>query len=172
MTLRERLSRLLGDRPEPATAPVPAAAPLDGEIFVARVEDAAPFVDHLFRATFGDPTPTVPTHYVAFVRTEPGRFVAVGYYHVSYCGEYALVGGLCVDPRMRRRGVGELLERFVYQDAGETKAYFAHVGDPARARRVGFVDTAHPHLLVCWMVDLPPEERQRLIETVAALGPF
>ncbi|MBY0276149.1 hypothetical protein K2Z84_12455 [Candidatus Binatia bacterium] len=149
-----------------------AAAPLEGEVFVARVDDAAPFVEHLFRATFGDPAPSVPTHYVAFVRTEPGRFAAVGYYHVSYCGEYALVGGLCVDPRMRRRGVGELLERFVYQDAGETKAYFAHVGDPARARRVGFVHTAHPHLLVCWMVDLPPEERQRLIETVAALGPF
>jgi hypothetical protein len=175
MSLRERVARLLGGDRAATPAPRPDVmpeAPPEGELFVARVDDAAPFVEHLFRAVFGDPTPSLPAHYVAFVRTAPGRLTAVGYYHVSYCGEYALVGGLCVDPLMRKRGVGELLERFVYQDAGETKAYFAYVGDPARARRVGFVDTGQPHLLVCWMTDVAPAERERLISTVAALGPF
>jgi GNAT superfamily N-acetyltransferase len=174
MSLRERVARLLGgDQPStPARDQVPSDAPPQGEVFVAKVDDAEPFVGHLFFAVFGDPTPSVPTHYVAFVRTAPGRLAAVGYYHVSYCGEYALVGGLCVDPAMRKRGIGEILERAVYADAGDTTAYFAHVGDPARARRVGFVDTGHPHLVVCWMKDVPAAERDLLITTVAALGPF
>jgi GNAT superfamily N-acetyltransferase len=178
MSLRDRVARLLGGAASPAPAPErprgegTGESPPQGDVFVAKVDDAAPFVEHLFRAVFGDPTPSLPTHYVAFVRTAPGRLAAVGYYHVSYCGEYALVGGLCVDPVMRKRGVGELLERFVYQDAGDTTAYFAYVGDPARARRVGFVDTGQPHLLVCWMKDVAPAERERLISTVAALGPF
>jgi GNAT superfamily N-acetyltransferase len=142
------------------------------EIHVTKVDDAAFFVAKLFADTFGDPVPGTPTHYVAFRKLEADRLEAVGYYHVAYCGEYALVGGLCVDPRMRRRGVGEMLERYVYRDAGATKAYFAHVGDPRRSRRVGFADTGHPHLMVCWMAPLPDEERRRLIAEVAALGPF
>lgn len=150
----------------------PEAGTADGEFVVSKVDEAAFFVEHLFRQTFGDPTPTIPTHYVAFQRRAGNRISPVGYYHVSYCGEYALVGGLCVDPGLRKRGIGELLERYVYRDAGATKAYFAHVGDPARSRRVGFVETEHPHLVVCWMVELPIEEQSRLIAQVAALGPF
>lgn len=154
-----------------ATAPA-AVAGEGSTLFVTKVDDAVPFVDALFRATFGDPTPTIPTHYVAFARDPSGRLDAVGYYHVSYAGEYALVGGLCVAPALRGRGIGELLERYVYRDAGDTKAYFAHVGDPRRAERVGFVATEHPHLVVCWMQRLPDEEQRRLIARVAALGAF
>jgi len=152
-----------------ATAPPPSG---HDAIVVTKVDDPRPFVAELFRRTFGDLVPTAPTHYVAFCTTASGVVEAVGYYHVAYCGEYALVGGLCVDQRMRRRGIGEKLERYVYGDAGATKAYFAHVGDPTRARRVGFEDTGKTHLVVCWIRDVPEDERDHLIAKVDALGPF
>lgn len=167
MALRDRIAALLR-----RAAGARRGKPGGGEIFVSRVDDAAPFVGDLFARVFRAPVPAMPTHYVAFHRIEDGRLEPVGYYHVSYCGEYALVGGLCVATDFRRRGVGELLERYVYRDAGATRAYFAHVGDPTRARRVGFVDTGHPHLVVCWMAEPSEEERHRLIAEVAALGPF
>lgn len=158
-----KLVRWLSRRPEHRAA---------SDIVVVKVDDAAPFVGDLFRATFGNEIPTAPTHYVAFHRIEGRRFEPVGYYHVDYRGDYALVGGLCVEPSMRRRGVGEALERYVFRDAGATKVYFAHVGDPTRARRVGFVDTGVPHLVACWMVPVSVDEQRRLIDEVAALGPF
>jgi hypothetical protein len=168
MALRDRVGRLLlGHSEQPVATALEA-----GPIVISRVDDAVFFVDDLFRQTFGDPTPTIPTHYVAFHRVAPDRFAAVGYYHVSFSGEYALVGGLCVDARMRKRRIGEMLENRAFQDAGTTKAYFAHVGDPTRARRLGYVDTGHPHLVVCWLVMLPEEDRARLIAEVAAIGPF
>lgn len=145
----------------------------DGDaVYVTKVDDAEPFVGDLFRATFGDPVPSIPTHYVAFVRTNDGRFVAAGYYHVSYHESYALVGGLCVDPRLRGRGIGERLETYVYRDAGEIRAYFAHVGDPKRARRVGFIETTHPHLMANWVRTTAEDDRRSLEAQVAALGPF
>jgi len=142
------------------------------EVYVTKLDDASLFVGALFKDTFGDAIPKEPTHYVAFKRTRTRCFEAIGYYHVAFLGEYALVGGLCVDIRMRGRGVGALLERYVYRDAGDVNAYFAYVGDATRARRVGFVETEHPHLLVYWVVDVSLDERARLVDEVAALGPF
>ncbi len=141
-------------------------------IQIIKVDNAAFFIADLFRKTFSSPPPSDPVHYVAFHQIGPSTFEAIGYYHVTYCGEYALVGGLCVDTRYRNRGIGEKLERIVFEDAGDTKAYFAHVGDPTRARRVGFIDTKHDHLVVRWMRNLSEEEKERILSTVAALGPF
>lgn len=176
--LRKLVARLAGHGgPAGAGAETPARGSVrspgdDLDVRICRVDDAEFFAGELFRRVFGDPLPEAPVHYVAFARSGSDDFAVAGYYHVAYCGEYALVGGLCVDDRFRNRGIGERLERFVYQDAGETKAYFAHVGDATRARRVGFADTAYPHLVACWMRDVSIEEKDRITAEVAALGPF
>jgi hypothetical protein len=141
-------------------------------IQVVKVDDATFFIADLFQRTFGDPPPLTPAHYVAFCKLDSSTFEAVGYYHVTFCGEYALVGGLCVDEHYRNKGIGEKLERIVFEDGGETKAFFAYVGSPTRARRVGFVDTNYEHLMVRWMKAVSAVEQERILAEVAALGPF
>jgi GNAT superfamily N-acetyltransferase len=143
-----------------------------GEIVVAAVEDAESLVGDLFRRAFGDPLPSTPMHYVAFERAASGAARAVGYCHLEHHDGYALAGGLCVEPELRGRGIGKLLERHVFGDPGPARACFVHVGDVTRARRMGFVATGHPHLLVRWYATLPAGEQERLIGEVAALGPF
>lgn len=95
------------------------------KIAIIRVDNAAYFIGDLFRQSFGDPPPEEPIHYVAFSQVGPATFEAIGYYHVYHRGEYALMGGLCVDPCYRNRGLGERLVRIAFEDAGETKAFFA-----------------------------------------------
>ncbi len=83
-------------------------------ISIVRVDKAAVFITDLFRQTFNQSPPPDPTHYVAFAKIGPARFEAVGYYHVTEYGPYGLVGGLCVDPRYRNRGLGEALSRIAF----------------------------------------------------------
>jgi hypothetical protein len=136
------------------------------------VDEAGPFAGDLFRRTFGHPAPTIPTHYVAFQRCTDGRLAAVGYYHVSFCGVYALVGGICVEPALRRRGIGDMLVHASFRDRGDATAYFAYVGDPKRSMRLGYVPTGSPNLMVYWWKAVSAEEQARLIAEVAAIGPF
>lgn len=161
----------------------------EDRIKIVKVEDASFFIEDLFKRSFGDPPPRFPVHYVAFYKTTPATFEAIGYYHVTYREEYALVGGLCVDTRFyrklrvakqlalqrRNRGVAERLVRAAFEDVGERKAFFAYVGNPlskAIIRRVGFIDTEHKYLMVKWMEPLCEAERKRIIAEVAAIGPF
>jgi len=156
---------------------------------IIKVSEAAFFIEDLFRRSFGDPPPSTPVHYVAFCKVAPSTFEAVGYYHVTHCGEYALVGGLCVNTCIYRklwagrqsvlsdrgRGIGEKLVRAAFEDVGDSKAFFAYVGNPmskAIIRRVGFIDTNHTYLMVKWLKPLSEEERERMIAEVIALGPF
>ena len=142
------------------------------EISIERVTNAAFFASELFRLVFGHPVPAEPVHYVAFARLADGTLRTVGYYHVAYRGAYALVGGLCVEPGFRRLAIGERLERAAFENVGDASAFFAYVGDPTRAKRVGFRETEHPHLVVRWMKEVDDAQRQRIIDEVAALGPF
>ena len=118
---------------------------------------------------------TTPTHYVAFYQVAPSTFEVVGYYHVTSYGEYALVGGLCVDPHYRQHGLGEKLSRIAFEDAQEIGAFFAYLANPVSvgiARRIGYVSTNRQHLMVRWMSPLPEGEKERIITEVAAIGPF
>lgn len=142
------------------------------EICIERVTNGAFFVTDLFREVFAQPAPTDPVHYVAFVKQPDGSFQVGGYYHVDYKGPYALVGGLCVDPRFRRFGIGKMLELAAFENVGSADAFFAHVGDSTRARRVGFEDTGRPHIVVRWMTSLDESQRHAAIDAVAAMGPF
>jgi len=145
------------------------------KIKIVSVNDAAFFIADLFRSSFGDPPPTTPVHYVAFYKTAPSTFASIGYYHAYLCGEYALMGGLCVDPRYRNQGIGERLARFAFADAADAKAFFTYVGNPvsiAIVRRIGYVETRQKHMMVKWLQPLSEAEKERLMTEVIARGPF
>jgi len=147
----------------------------DEQIRIVKVDDAAFFIADLFRRTFAESPPLTPVHYVAFYKATPALFEPIGYYHVDQRGEYALVGGLCVDPRYRQKGLGEQFSRIAFEDARENKAFFAYIGNPISdtiARKIGYIETNQKHLMVKWMKPLAAEERERIIAEVAALGPF
>jgi hypothetical protein len=60
-------------------------------------------------------------------------------------------------------------------DLLDTRAIFAYMGDRISIRvntRVGFVDTGRPHLYVYWRGELSAQERESLIDRVAAFGAF
>ena len=144
-------------------------------IKIVRVDDAAFLTADLFKNSFGNSPPMTPVHYVAFYKVAPSTFEAIGYYHVDHRDKYALVGGLCVDPRHRNKGLGEKFSRIAFEDARAHKAFFAYVGNPvsqAIARRVGYLETKQKYLMVKWMSSLSGEERERIIDEVVALGPF
>jgi hypothetical protein len=155
------------------------------------VDNARAVAGGLFRRSFGHAVPDYPRHFVLVLSPEPGSDDApkvVAYVHQTVKGELALCGGMCVDERSYRRmpkwlfeavreqgGLATIVTRDSVEMLGDVAAVFGHVGEPrARAAdlRTGFVDTDREHLMVIWRRELPDTERHRLIEAVAALGPF
>ena len=144
----------------------------DINIKIEKFDDASFFVEDLFQRSFGQRPPTFPINYVAFLRSDLSSFKAVGYIHMTERGEYALVGGLCVDVDHRHRKLGETLLRYVEGDVGEKKALFVQTNNPAIASRVGYEPTKIQYLMVKWTRSLSGEEREKMINEVAKLGPF
>lgn len=142
---------------------------------IIKVSDASVLAEELFQRCFGQPPPDFPIHYVALDQLAPQTFKVVGYYHITHCGAYVLVGGLCIDEAYRDQKLGRALSAIAFEDAGAAKAFFAYLGNPvsrAVAYRVGYVDTPHQNLMVKWLARLSDEEQQQLIAEVAKLGPF
>jgi hypothetical protein len=86
-------------------------------------DDATFFIEDLFHKSFGHLPPTFPINYVAFFKAKPSVFRAIGYIHMSECGDYGLVGGLCVELDYRHKKLGEMLLRNVEKDIGEKKPF-------------------------------------------------
>jgi GNAT superfamily N-acetyltransferase len=148
---------------------------MEDNIKIVAVSDATLFASHLFREAFNQPVPVTPVHYVAFAQLSLTTFEVAGYYHVDYRDEYALVGGLCVEPRYRSQGIGEKLSAFVFAAAGPRKAFFAYMGNTVSVRialRIGYEATSRQHLFVRWVKPVSEEEKEWLIAEVAAIGPF
>jgi ribosomal protein S18 acetylase RimI-like enzyme len=144
-------------------------------IKIVKVDDAPVFVSHLFRQAFDQPAPVEPVHYVAFAQLSSTTFEVAGYYHADYRDDYILLGGLCVEPRYRNRGIGERLAAAVFDDIGDKKAFFSITGNPVTERMVlsmGYEKTSQQYLVVKWMKRLSQEDRERFTAEVAALGPF
>ncbi len=139
----------------------------------------------LFARAFGGAPPDVPRHFVAVHGTHsaPAAYV---HYTVFEDGVF-LCGGLCVDARVYRRiddaaraalGRAGSLSRWLLDASvralGPKRAVFAYTGD-TRSRRdvlaLGYVPAAGRHLVVQWHGE-PAAGRARLVQRVAALGPF
>ena len=163
-------------------------ADIEQHLLLAEVDDARD-ADALFRHRYGQPPPDFPHHVIAFARTPAGRGEALCYIHFTAVGEVLLGGGACVDNRALRRlpaatraairDAGGLyrhaLAWSVAHFASRFAAIFGYCGDPLAERAdlaVGFTKTAHKHLLVLFTRDCDAEERERLIATAHAVGPF
>lgn len=185
---------------EPAVDPVEAGCVENSSVeennpaeslLVTEVADAEPIVGDLFRRRFfTDSFPDTPCHYIAFIRYQDGTLRPVGYVHYTITGQVALCGGLVIDNRQFRKlpkqfrlalhesgGIAEALLRESFQRLPDKIAtIWGHVGDLQSEKvclRVGFERTREKYLLVVWRRDnLSGEERERLIDHVAAMTPF
>ena len=145
-------------------------------------------VARLFQRSFGHPIPTYPRHFVMWYEPHGGEAIVAAYIHQLPFHEVHLAGGMCVDPRVYRMldaatfkevrdagGLATVIMTDTYALLGDSPAVFGHVNEP-RARqadlRAGMVDTDREHLMVYWRRELPPAEKRRLVDLVAAHGAF
>ena len=169
----------------------------DARLQVLRLANAEFFARDLFYDSFRTAFPAPPAdsraratwfQYVAFYRWSELHYEPVGFCNWIRHGEVYLEGGLCVRrsfyrrlPRdhwlacKRRGGVAQIMMEVAAGELADAAAWFGHCGDPKAqvvVSRVGYVATRHPHVIVKWFRDVGPRRRERLIEEIAALGPF
>jgi len=143
------------------------------------------------RENAGLSIPTPPAswrQYVALYHWPGSGEETVGFCNWIKHGEVYLEGGMCVRKSFYRRlpkdqfrecneagGVAQLMMEHAARELTDCKAWFGFCGD-AKAMavdlRVGYVPTRHQHLIVKWFRDLPEAEREALVDSVAAIGPF
>ena len=175
--------------------------PAPERLRIFRTMDAAALAGELFQERFNSPFPVprdgsglaIPTppanwhQYVAQYRWPEGD-ETVGFCNFIRHGEVYLEGGLCVREGLYRRipreefasirergGIGQMIMAHAAGELADGKAWFAHCGDGramAIGLRSGFVRTRHPHVIVKWFADVPAAERERLVDSIAAIGPF
>ena len=164
--------------------------------------NAERYASELFRECFDAPFPVpregcglaIPTpprnwhQYVAMYRWPDGREECVGFCNWIRHGDVYLEGGMCVREGVYRRlprehfreirehgGIAQMMMEAAARELNDAAAWFGYCGD-AKAMavdlRAGYVPTRHPHLIVKWFRDLPAPERERLIDSIAAIGPF
>lgn len=141
---------------------------------VVRTENDATLARNLFRESFGEDLPTEPVHYLALLGAHGSLWRIVGYAHLSRRSGYGLIGGLCVDSRHRRAGVGRQLIARIIADA-ERPVYFAQMVHPASIAicvQLGFERTTIDEIFARWSLSLPDTEREQMLREVAALGIF
>jgi len=156
---------------------------------IEEVDDAAALAGELFRRRFAHPIPDFPRHFVAFARDAAGGAKVVGYIHyTAWEADGWLCGGLCVDVDAyasampgdaaawkRAGGIGEIILRDTFARLTDRAAIFGYCGDARQWQHdlnVGFEPAGPPRMLVHWNREVPAEARARMIERVAALGPF
>jgi hypothetical protein len=164
--------------------------------------NAERYAADLFRESFNAPFPVprenaglaIPTppeswrQYVALYRWPDGAEETVGFCNWIKHGEVYLEGGMCVKRTFYRRlpreqfrecnaagGIAQLVMEQAARELTDCAAWFGYCGDAkalAVDLRVGYVPTEHKHLIVKWFGNVPEETRRRLIERIAAIGPF
>lgn len=157
-------------------------------LVITEISETA-LIDPLFRRKFGDPAPDFPIHVVALYRLNDWTWIPLSYTHFQRYESVILVGGACTDgnalralpsgvaDRIREAGGSYLaLLRWAFERyANECEAFFGYCGD-ARAEAVdlqaGFRKAGPKHLLIHTPKPLDLVIESRLIERMAALGPF
>lgn len=157
---------------------------------VTEVDNVELFVTALFQRKFHSLPPDFQRHFVAFYKPDPqsNEVIPIGYVHQTPYLDCHLCGGLVIDDRIYRTmppaqrqvirktgGIAELLLRYSFSKLADTKAIWGYVGDAKAEKvdlRVGFVHSAVKPIMVCWKQHLTQEEKDQLLEQIAAIGPF
>jgi hypothetical protein len=174
----------------------------DDRVVVQGFADAQFFASGLFRQCFGADFPVPREHaglpfatppenwrqYVAFYKWPDERIEAVGFCNWLRHENVYLCGGMCASPTFYRRlprehwkrcrqrgGVAQMLLETGFRELVDCAAWFGYCGD-RKAHivdiRSGFEPTRYPYLLARWRPGVPINERNRLEEKIAAIGPF
>jgi hypothetical protein len=179
-----------------------ASVPLDQALRIFDAGNAETLAGGLFREVFNAPFPvprenaglsirTPPANwhqYVARYRWEDATEETVGFCNWIRHGDVYLEGGMCVREGVYRRlprehfracrergGIAQMMMETAARELDDGKAWFGYCGDAkalAVDLRVGYQVTRHPHVIVKWFRDLPLSEREALIDSIAAIGPF
>ena len=128
------------------------------------------------------------SQYVALYRWPSGLFETVGFCNWIKHGEVYLEGGMCVEASFYRRlsrphwkqckssgGVAQLLMQRAAEQLTDCVAWFGYCGDKkamAVDKRLGYVATKHPYVIVKWFRTLSKRDEEALIEEIAKLGQF
>lgn len=158
---------------------------------VGEVDDATAvaLAQPLFDRRYRLPVPEFPYHVVARYRGADGTERLACYIHFTDCGELLLCGGACADNRLLRHM--SAAERDVLRDVGGVfqftlnwsmqhfaprfAAIFGYTGDTlARgvSEHLGYVQTAHPHLIVAWLQPVADLQRRQMIAKANSFGAF
>jgi hypothetical protein len=176
---------------DPAVASVAPVSPASTIADIVQVEEVASaefYAGDLFRRRFGGDPPDYPRHFVAFYRASRGIYQSAGYLHYSPFEDSYLCGGLVIDERIYRQmpgehrkliktygGIAEYLLRQTFPRLSDAPAIWGYVGNKqaeAVDLRVGFVHTAHKHIMVVWNREISDEEKQARLEKIMKIGPF
>ena len=165
---------------------------------VLGLADASFFAADLFRAAFGAAFPVPPPpgapgagawrQYVALYRWSPERIETVAFVNFIRRGDAWLEGGLCAQRSFYRRlppahfaackargGIVQLMLEAAARELDDAAAWFGYCGDAKSWRvseRIGYEHTGHRYLKVKWFRAPPEPDRRRLVDEIAALGPF
>jgi hypothetical protein len=167
---------------------VTAAQRLEDILQIIETTESEPFVGDLFRRKFGADPPDFPRHFVALYSRDGASWQAVGYVNFWPRQAAFMGGGLVIEDRVFRlmpaphraliRSGGGLAEYLLKSSLGMlpvNDVVWAYVGD-ARAEKVdlsvGFVYTHIDKILAYWNREHSAEEKIRLADEIAAVGPF
>ena len=177
-------------------------ATLDDRLLIREVSNASELASTLFEESFRAPFPVprdncglaIPTppenwhQYVATYRWPDGHEETVGFCNWIRYRDVYLEGGMCVRPSFykrlpredyrevsRRGGLAQMMMQAASQRLNDCKAWFGFCGDAkalAVDLRFGYELTHQDMRIVKWFAPLDPEEKRRLIDEVASIGPF
>ncbi len=174
----------------------------DDALKVFETKDAASYAGALFQDSFNSAFPIPIAYKILDTQILPEdwrQFVAIYTWLdgtaecVGFCNwikykDVYLEGGLAVQKNFYRRlakphfaectargGIAQIVMETAATQLTDCAAWFGYCGDLKALRvdlRAGFVQTAHPYLLVKWMQALSAPERQAWIDDVTRIGPF
>lgn len=169
---------------------------------VFQTKDAASYAGALFQESFNRAFPIPIAYKILDTQIQPEdwrQFVAIYTWPngteecVGFCNwikykDVYLEGGLAVQKNFYRRlakphfaecsalgGIAQIAMEMAATKLTDCTAWFGYCGDLKALRvdlRAGFVQTAHPYLLVKWMQALSVPEQQAWIDDVTRIGPF
>ena len=169
---------------------------------VFETKEAARYAGALFQESFNSAFPVPVAYRILDTQIEPEnwrQFVAiytwpdgteecVGFVNYIKYKDVYLGGGLAVQKTFYRRlrreeytdcaargGIAQIVMEAAGTQLTDCVALFGLCGDRRALRvdmRVGYVQTAHPHLIVKWMRALPDPLKQEWIDEVTRIGPF
>ena len=174
---------------------------LKDRLRILEVPNAVELASDLFYESFRQPFPVprdnclaIPTppenwhQYVARYRWPDAKEGTVGFCNWIRYRDVYLEGGMCVSKTFYRRlpklhwkecadhgGLAQMMMQAASERLNDCKAWFGCCGDAkalAVDLRFGYELTKHDKLIVKWFAAMTPGEKDSLVESIAAIGPF